>query len=417
MAQTASRPLRILLATVGSRGDVQPMLGLAQALAARGHVPVLAAPENFEGWVRSQRVEFAPLGSDVQAFLNANTNVLSGNVFNGLRTIRQYFANEIPLWAGQAVDAARGADAILWSGLCVVAPSVAEQLGLPAVAVLYSSCLIPSAMHPPPIVTRQGLPRWLNRLLWKMNRPMAQWLMGQSVNLARAAMGLPSVMLDEHIWNGGGRFVLALDEPLFPPDPEWVAGRFPYANYIFFDDPLPLDAELQAWLADGEPPVFVGFGSMSGQGLDKAGKIIVEGVSATGRRSIVGAGWAGLGGGRLPAGWRVVREAPHALLFPRMAAVVHHGGAGTTAQALRAGVPQVILPLFMDQYYHAHRLHLANLAPRPVPMERITAQGLADAINAALALPKGPRDAVAQRLHASDGRGAVVDRIEAMCAA
>jgi UDP:flavonoid glycosyltransferase YjiC (YdhE family) len=143
----------------------------------------------------------------------------------------------------------------------------------------------------------------------------------------------------------------------------------------------------------------------------------VDGVSATGRRCIVGAGWAGLGGKDLPAGWRVVREAPHALLFPRMAAVVHHGGAGTTAQALRAGVPQVILPLFMDQYYHAHKLHRANLAPKPVPMERITAQSLADAIRAAMALPKESREVVAQRLRASDGRGMVADRIEALCAA
>ena len=415
MAHTAARPLRVLLATVGSRGDVQPMLGLAQTLAARGHVPVIAAPANFESWVRSQGFEFAPLGSDVQVFLSANANVLSGNIFNGLRAIRGYFAEEIPLWARQAVDAARGADIMLWAGLAAIVPSVAEHLRLPAMAVNYSICLIPSGMHAPPTVTRQDLPQWINRLLWQFNRLLSQHLVGKPVNAARAGMGLPPVVFRDHIFKDA-HIALAVDEVLFPPDPAWPPELVRYANYLFFDDPMPLDAELKAWLDDGEPPVFVGFGSMSGDGIDKAGRVIVDGVAATGRRCIVGAGWAGLGGQGLPAGWRVVREAPHALLFPRMAAVVHHGGAGTTAQALRAGVPQVVLPLFMDQYYHAHKLHRANLAPKPVPMERITAPGLADAITTAMALPREPRETVAQRLRASDGRGMVVDRVEALCA-
>jgi UDP:flavonoid glycosyltransferase YjiC (YdhE family) len=170
-------------------------------------------------------------------------------------------------------------------------------------------------------------------------------------------------------------------------------------------------------LKDGEPPVFVGFGSMSGEGTDRVEGMIVEAVSAIGRRCIVGAGWAGLGAGNLPPGWRMVREAPHALLFPRTAVVVHHGGSGTTAQALRAGVPQVLLPLILDQFHHAHRLHLAGIAPRPVPMEKITAAELADAIQAALKLPAGPREAAAARLRTSDGRGDIVRRTEALVAA
>jgi UDP:flavonoid glycosyltransferase YjiC (YdhE family) len=145
--------------------------------------------------------------------------------------------------------------------------------------------------------------------------------------------------------------------------------------------------------------------------------MIVEAVSAIGRRCIVGAGWAGLGAGRLPPGWRVVRDAPHALLFPRTAVVVHHGGSGTTAQALRAGVPQVLLPLILDQFHHAHRLHLAGIAPRPVPMEKITAAELAKAIQSAMAMAAGAREAAAARLRASDARGDIVRRVEAMVSA
>ena len=112
----------------------------------------------------------------------------------------------------------------------------------------------------------------------------------------------------------------------------------------------------------------------------------------------------------------MVREAPHALLFPRTAVVVHHGGSGTSANALRAGVPQVILPLILDQFHHAHRLHLAGLAPKPTPMESITAGKLTEAIVAALALPAEPRKIVADRLRASDGAGQIVTRIEGLIA-
>ena len=101
--------------------------------------------------------------------------------------------------------------------------------------------------------------------------------------------------------------MIAVDQALFPAEPRWN-GRYDYTNFLFFDDPTPLDAELDAWLSDGLPPVFVGFGSMSGRGTDRMGGIIVEAVGATGRRCIVGAGWAGLGAGALPPTWRVVKD-------------------------------------------------------------------------------------------------------------
>ena len=208
--------------------------------------------------------------------------------------------------------------------------------------------------------------------------------------------------------------MVATDEEVFPSDPAW-GGRFPRANYVFYDDPAPLDPQLQGWLDAGEPPVFVDFGSMSGAGTQRAAGVVLQALAGTGRRCLIGAGVMSAGAHReLPTGWRVVPAAPHALLFPRLAAVIHHGGAGTIANALRAGVPQVILPLILDQYQHAHRLHLAGLVPPAVPMERITAQGLIDALNAALALPPTRRRQVAQRLRASDGRGEIVRRVEAM---
>jgi UDP:flavonoid glycosyltransferase YjiC (YdhE family) len=408
--------LRVVLASVGSRGDVQPMLALARAFVARGHVPLIAAPPNFATWARSLGFDFAPLGIDMQAYMAEHSDGLTGNPVKMLREASRYFNEQIPLQAQQLKAACDKADAVVYAGLAIAAPTVAEHLRLPVLGVLYTSCMLPGSQHPPLSIPWHGLPDWMNALLWRANRLLADALGRKTLNRMRASLGLPPVdHVRSHIFEDNA-LVIAADEVLFPPDPLW-RGRYPYANFIFFDDPAPLDPELDAWLAGGEPPVFVGFGSMSGEGTDRVEGMLVEAISATGRRCIVGAGWAGLDAGALPPGWRVVRDAPHAVLFPRTAAVVHHGGSGTTAQALRAGVPQVLLPLILDQFHHAHRLHLAGIAPRPVPMEKITAAKLAGAIQAALELPANPRHAAAARLRASDGRGEIVRRVEAMVAA
>ena len=182
-------------------------------------------------------------------------------------------------------------------------------------------------------------------------------------------------------------------------------------------NPRPLPADLQAWLDAGEPPVYVGFGSMLGKGTDHVEKVVHAALTATGRRCLIGAGWAGLGTPGMPPDpdrWRVVGEVSHQTLFPRMAAVVHHGGSGTTANVLRAGVPQVVLPLILDQFHHAHRLWLTGLAPKTASMEKVTAQQLTLAIETAIAMPPGPRQEIAARLRSSDGVALVADVLQAL---
>lgn len=407
------RSLRVVLASVGSRGDVQPMLALAQALLASGHHPVVAAPPNFESWVRGLGFEFSPVGIDIQVFLAEHSEGLTGNPLKMLKAASRYLNEQMPLQAQQLNAVCEGAQVLVYGGLAFTAPSVADHLRLPVLGVLYTNCMLASKLHPPMSIPWHGLPHWVNKLLWRANRLLSESLVIDTENTVRSGFGLlPVKHLLRHLFEDHP-VVIAADEVLFPADPLWE-GRYRYANFLFFNDPAPLDAELDAWLADGEAPVFVGFGSMSGKGTDRIERLIVEAVCATGRRCIVGAGWAGFGAGALPSGWRVVRDAPHALLFPRMAVVIHHGGSGTTAQALRAGVPQVLLPLILDQFHHAHRLYLAGVAPRPVPMEKISATELTGAIHTALKLPPGPREAAATRLRQSDGRGDIVRRIEAM---
>jgi UDP:flavonoid glycosyltransferase YjiC (YdhE family) len=155
---------------------------------------------------------------------------------------------------------------------------------------------------------------------------------------------------------------------------------------------------------------------MAGGGPKRAARALHDAIAPTGRRCLIGAGWAGLGAGDLPRGWRVAGDVPHAKLFPRVALAIHHGGAGTTANALRAGTRQVLLPLLLDQYHHAHVLYEAQLAPRAVAMERVNGASLATCIDEAMRLPDEPRLAVAQRLKASDGAAQTIELLESKTA-
>lgn len=410
------RSLRVILASVGSRGDVQPMLALAQALRASGHVPVIAAPPNVESWVRQLGFEFAPLGVDIQQWLAEHSDIMTGNPVTMLKGASQYLNEQIPEQAHELMPICAGADALVYAGLALAAPTVADYLHLPTLGVLYTTCMLPSGRHPPMSIPWHGLPHWINHLLWQLNNLLGDRLGRKTLNTVRTNLNLPEFKHIRSHFFVDHSIIIAADEALFPADSLWQA-RYPYANFLYFDDPAALDPELNDWLAGGEAPVFVGFGSMSGKGTQRIERLMVEAIGATGRRCIVGAGWASFGASALPSGWRMVRNVPHALLFPRMAVVIHHGGSGTTAQALRAGVPQVLLPLLLDQFHHAHRLYLAGIAPRPVPMEKITAAELTNAIQTALQLPAGPRQAAATRLRQSDGRGDIVRRVEAMVGA
>ena len=409
-----TRCLKVLLASVGSRGDVQPMLALAQSLVEHGHLPTVAAPVDFEAWITKLGFRFAPLGLDVQAFLSQNQDVLTGNTLTMVRESTRFLkANMLPQ-ARQMTDACVGADCIVYAGLALpIAPSVAQFHKLPALRVNYTTAMTPSDDHPPVICPWRNLPRWLNHFLWLTDRWLGKRMVGETVEAMRAELGLPPL---EDFW---GHMTLAyptinaVDKVVFPPSEGWGL-NYQQTNFLFFKDPAPLQPELEKWLDNGSPPIYVGFGSMSGRGTDRVGSLLIQAVKATGRRCLVSAGWAGLGSGTLPDGWRVVRDAPHALLFPRMAVVVHHGGSGTTAQAMRAGVAQVVLPLILDQFHHAQKLYQAGLAPYPIPMEKITAPQLTSAIKAALALPPESINEAAARLRASDGCADVVRIIEAM---
>ena len=385
------------------------MLALAQTLLERGHEAVLACPDSFGAWVRSHGVAHRALGEDLQARM-ASSDGVSARSLSGMT---RYFTEQMEQQAPLLLEISNGAHAIVNTGMAWMAPSIAEKLGIPALLLLPSSCL-PSRLHPPPLMPWYGLPHWVNALLWRGSDAMQNRMMGRPLNAGRARLGLAPIADFTRYLFVDTPSVLAVDEDVLPPDPEW-SERHPYAGFLFLDDPTPLDSALDAWLSNGEPPIYIGFGSMAGAQLSRARTWLPEAIRSLGRRCLVSAGSAGFFSGNAPpAGCYVVHEAPHAQLFPRVAVVVHHGGSGTTAAALRAGVPQVVLPVMLDQFHHAHHLARAGLAPVAPSMAKVDAEALCRAIEAALTSPGEQRRAIAAKLAARDAGGAIVERLERM---
>ncbi len=180
--------------------------------------------------------------------------------------------------------------------------------------------------------------------------------------------------------------MLGAYSPAILPHPADWPDSFHVAGYFFLDDPADWQPSpaLSAFLEAGEPPVYFGFGSMSGRSPEKLASLILEALAKSGQRGLLLTGWGGLRAEQTPENVFVLESAPHSWLFPRMAAVVHHGGAGTTAEGLRAGVPEVIVPFAFDQFFWGARIQALGLGPEPIPQKRLSADRLARAISQAV---------------------------------
>jgi vancomycin aglycone glucosyltransferase len=203
-------------------------------------------------------------------------------------------------------------------------------------------------------------------------------MLGRDLNPRRAARGLAPVR-DVFRYLLSERPVLAADGELapLPDDCPFEVTRVPCLHAM---DRTPLPAKLRSFLESGPAPVYLGFGSMTDPEPERTTRLMLDAVSEVGCRALISEGWAGYGGGALPEGVCSVGSVSHAELFPRVAACVHHGGAGTTTLAARSGVPQLVVPHGADQFYWGHRVRALGLGPPPLPRRRLSRERLAEAL-------------------------------------
>ncbi len=371
--------MRILLSSIGSRGDVQPIIALGVELRKLGHHARLCVAPNFKEWVESYGLECVPIGPDLKKI--AGGNIRSNPVAPPTEEQRQRLAEETVRTQFQVIgEAARGCDLIVAVAvLQIAARSVAEAQRLPYVFAAYCPAVLPSPKYPPAIMGGsypEGLPEADNLTLWKLNADEFNARFGIVLNEQREKLGLgPVANVTDYIFTE--RPWLAADPTIAPAAP--IPGmQVVQTGAWMISDGMPLPDEVERFLASGTPPVYLGFGSM--QAYEQTGRRLIEAARALGLRSVLSQGWAGLTTNDMGDDFIAVGDLNHAKLFPRMAAIVHHGGAGTTQTAARAGRPQVLIPHNYDQFFWAHRVQDLGVGVSGPTRDELTAESLAQAL-------------------------------------
>lgn len=347
--------MRALLSTIGSRGDVQPLVALAIELRVQGVTVQLCVPPDFREWIEGLGFGVTPIGPELRKLTTPGP---AAKPFQpSPEEMRKLVEESVATQFATVRAAATGCDVIVAAtALQIAARSVSELLGIRYVFAAYCPAVLPSPAHAPPPV-----PAWAkaagpepigNSELWRRDGERFNARFRDLLNAHRATGGLTPVDdVRSHIF--GDEPWLAVDETLGP----WPAagGDAPFQPGAWLiPDARPLSVELERFLDAGDPPVYFGFGSARAPA--ELGRVMVGAARALGRRAIVSAGWGGL---TLPddgADCIVIDEVNQQALFTRVAAVVHHGGAGTTTAAALGGAAQVIVPQMYDQHYWAMRV-------------------------------------------------------------
>jgi len=342
--------VRVLLSTYDSRGGVEPLAGLAVRLQALGVEVRMCAPPDCAERLAEVGVPLVPVGEPVRPLVHGTTPPSAADV-------PRLIAELIAAWFDKVAAAAEGCDALVASGLmpaAVGARSVAEKLGIHSVHVSLCPIFLPSPHHRPQPLPGRPLPPDVTdkRVLDDLDIQGYNAVYGPALNTHRVANGLPPVdNVRAHVL--GGHPWLAADPTLAPWQEPADLDVVQTGAWILPDE-RPLPAELEAFLDAGPPPVYVGFGSM--RAPKDIARVAIEAIRAQGRRALVAHGWADLALIDDRDDCFAVDEVNQQALFGRVAAVVHHGGAGTTTTATQAGAPQVVVPQWADQPYWAGRV-------------------------------------------------------------
>jgi vancomycin aglycone glucosyltransferase len=374
--------MRILLSTIGSRGDVQPLVALAVQLRSLGQEVRLCVPPDFREWIEGLGLPVTPIGPEVRNFAVAGRPATSAPLSPEQR--RQMMADTVATQFETISAAALGCDVIVGAtALQIAAPSVAEKMGIPYVFAAYCPAVLPSRHHPPPVLAMLGdapAPAPADYAgLWARDAERFDTSFGALLNSHRASLGLSPVRgVRSHIFTD--RPWLAADPTLAPwPDPTDEAVLQTGAWVL--PDERPLSPELEAFLDGGERPVYFGFGST--RAPEDLNQVMIQAARTLGRRAIVSRGWADLSLVDNEPDCLAIGEVNVRALFQRVAAVVHHGGAGTTTAAALAGTPQVVIPRHYDQHYWAQRVHRLGIGTAHAPGTPTT-DSLTDALERAL---------------------------------
>jgi sterol 3beta-glucosyltransferase len=412
--------MRLTLVAVGSRGDVQPYVALGLGLQRAGFEVQFCADRLFEELVTSTGLSYTPITAAPMDMMQQNLSRLGGPL-NLISWLKSHFEPLARQFFSDLETTTRNTDAILYSTLAFAGYHVAEKQGVPALAV-YNIPITPThafqnpSFPPPPAwLPFKGTYNWwsfriANQIFIRMIKPV--------VNQCRSdVLGLQP--LPASFYNRLDvtplPVVYGFSPTLLPPPQDWGPWLQVSGHWYLDEQPgwQPPD-QLVRFLEAGKP-VYVGFGSMIDEQIEHATSIVLEALQHLGQRGILLGGWGGLGTGALPESILRIDSVPHDWLFSRVAAVVHHGGAGTTAAGLRHGRPTLIVPFFADQPFWGMRVHQLGAGPKPIAFAKLNADNLEAAIDRLVhdSTLRSNACILGEKLQNEDGVGKAVGMIQA----
>ncbi len=419
--------MRIAIIAMGTRGDVQPYGALGRGLRNAGHAVRLLTHENFAAFVQGAGLEFYPMRGDVQAVADSpemRALLEKGDFLAISRFTAQAARSAALVWAEDGLAACTGMDLLIAGmGGLFTALALAEKLRIPLLQAYvvpfsptdaFAGVLAPAGMPALGGVANRLSHHLMRQLMWQGFRSADAAARRQVLNLPAPSFWGPysSASLQ-------GQPVLYGFSPLVIPKPaDWPASLH-VTGFWFVDsgESWTPPASLTDFLDAGPPPVSIGFGSMTSRNPQETAAIVLQALAESDQRAVLLSGWGGLHlDGIDPQRVYVADAIPHDWLFPHMAAVVHHGGAGTTAAGLAAGVPSVVVPFFGDQPFWGRRVAELGVGTEPIARKKLTAGGLAAALRQAttdLALRQRAA-ALGAAIRREDGIGRAVAVIDSL---
>ncbi len=408
--------MKIAIVTVGTRGDVQPYAAVARALASRGHEVRIATHDEHRSLVEAYGIEHRSMRGSFRELLASDTGrawLASGNSpSKWTRYGKELFGDLQVAWCEDADAAVEGADAVCFYILGVAGLHAAQRRKIPAIALCPWPTAPTAEIAPAAAVWLEAFPKFLRRPIGHLIARFAFGTFNEAHQQYRVSVGLPRYAAKDtyhFVLDSAVPIVHLFSETVVPRPTDWaphhrVAG-FAFVPPSEYTPP----ARLTDFLSSGPPPIYIGFGSMTGFAPEALAELTTKAARIAGVRAIVASGWAGLA----PLGGDdilVIDEVPHDWLFPRVAAVVHHGGAGTFAEGLRAGRPTAIAAFFGDQPWWGRINEKLGTGPRALRRESVTAESLAAAIGATPNF-RARAEEIGIALRAEDGAGSAAEMI------
>jgi UDP:flavonoid glycosyltransferase YjiC (YdhE family) len=401
--------MHITIFVYGTWGDIRPHVVLGMALHKAGYEVQVVASSGYEKWVRDRGLSFYPLTTDVNTFARENADLMDMGFISQLQTLRTRIAPIFTQMGLEVMEATRSSDVLM----------TVEFGASLLLDVIKTNKLKPIFINPAPInPTRESntvLPAkptwfpfegWYNRLGYTVLRQSGWRGLAGGRNALAKQLGLSkSSYKDFQTLVDTAPALTTVSRHVFkrPADwsDQWQVSGFLYDEDLGWSPPQ----DLVDFLAAGEAPVYVGFGSMPDANPAATTRTILDAVQRTGKRAIILTGWAGLGTVDVPEDVYILKYAPHSWLFPHMSAVVHHGGSGTTASGMRAGVPTVVVPHQGDQGFWGRRVKELGVGTAPIPRKKLTVENLSAAITELTSNPtiRANAQALGEKIRQEDG--------------